>query len=110
MKFCPAHIKALVKSETKYGPRYDCPVSGCTVMCWNGKTSLPADQETRDARIEAHDSFDALWKGQKHKRGYYYGKLADYLGLSPQETHIGMFDIETCKRVVGFAKLMRQEA
>ena len=102
--YCPKHNKELIGKTTKFGMRYDCPVEDCTVMCWGGDTSTPADQETRNARKKAHTAFDFLWKGQKSKRGYYYGQLKEYLGIEPKDNHIGMFDIEMCNKVIQFVK------
>jgi DNA (cytosine-5)-methyltransferase 1 len=51
---CPTHQERLMACHTRYGVRMACPVDGCTVACWDGATSTPADQETRDARIAAH--------------------------------------------------------
>ncbi len=42
---CPEHNCVLVPNKTKYGTRWSCPVDRCTVVCWGGKTSTPANQE-----------------------------------------------------------------
>ena len=101
---CPNHKSKLIPQKTKYGIRYNCPEQGCTVACWDGSTSSPADYETRQARIEAHDFFDYLWKHGLFKRKEIYKKLADFLGLKGKDTHIGQFDKETALKVRGFAE------
>ena len=101
-RICPTHNKELVSKKTQYGIRYSCPVGLCSVVVWNGSTSTPADYETRQARIAAHDSFDKLWKSGMFKRSEAYKQLSQHLGLSKKETHIGYFDIETCSEVIYF--------
>ncbi len=62
IKICPEHNCLLESHKTQFGVRFQCPMAGCTVACWDGSTSTPADYETRQARIAAHDPFDYLWK------------------------------------------------
>lgn len=51
------------------------------------------------ARMDAHGSFDMLWKGGSMSRSEAYRWLADQLDLAPEDCHIGFFDAETCDRV-----------
>ena len=100
---CTIHsARELELTRTKFGIRYSCPVGGCTVVLWNGSTSTPADFATRQARIEAHSWFDALWQSGLFSRKKAYKKLAAHLGLSKKKTHIGRFDIEQCKCTIDF--------
>lgn len=73
-------------------------------MLWDGSTSTPADYETRQARIEAHDAFDELWRSGMFTRREAYAKLARFLQLSRRETHIGHFNIEQCRRTSDFCR------
>lgn len=101
--FCTKHRQTRLKpTDTKYGLRYSCPVEGCTVVLWDGSTSTPADYETRQARIEAHSWFDALWQSGIFTRKKAYKKLAAHLGLSPRKTHIGHFNKDQCQRTIDF--------
>lgn len=64
-----------------------------------------ANAELREAKTAAHNAFDPFWKfnefhGQKLKRSQAYKWLAERLGIEVEQCHIGMFDVETCKRVV----------
>jgi hypothetical protein len=59
-----------------------------------------ANAELRRAKQAAHAAFDPLWKSGQMSRKEAYAKLAEKMGLTPQETHIGMFDVEQCKTVV----------
>lgn len=102
-KACPIHSIALAEKPTRFGIRYSCPREGCTVACWSGDTSTPADAETRAVRIQAHGAFDAPWKSGKVRRTALYRRLSEYLGVPVEKTHIGMFDRETCLKVLEFA-------
>lgn len=67
----------------------------------------PAGPRTRKARSEAHAYFDALYKevgrrkpegGSPRKRGYRW--LSEKMNIRPEDCHIGMMNINECKRVV----------
>jgi len=47
----------------------------------------------------AHNAFDRLWRDGGN-RGAAYAWLAEALGVSRTDCHIGMFDSEMCMRVV----------
>jgi len=101
---CPKHLCKLKSKKTRFGNRLSCPEPGCTVVCWDGRTSTPADFETRQARYAAHVAFDPLWKGGLMTKGIAYKQLGEYMGLPQKETHIGHFDIEQCNRVIAFCE------
>lgn len=63
-----------------------------------------ADKKLRSAKKEAHFYFDQLWKKYKTNRGFLYQCLSDYLEIPPEFTHIGMFKVETCKKVTNWSK------
>jgi hypothetical protein len=99
---CPAHAVALAGTPTRYGVRWGCPVEGCTVVCWAGGTSTPADAETRVLRHRCHELFDPRWRDRTHfrsRRGAYKW-LADVMGVPAEKAHIGMFDRAQCERLL----------
>lgn len=102
---CPIHRTAMERTKTRYGYRYDCMKPGCTMMCWGGETSTPADQETRDARIKAHALFDSL----DMSKGQRYRWLQKEMNLSPQKAHIGMFSATQCSELIEKIKQAGQE-
>lgn len=59
-----------------------------------------ANARLRFWKMTAHDAFDPLWKDGAKTRRQAYQYLADKLGIDRNDCHIGMFDVETCKRVV----------
>lgn len=70
-----------------------------------------ADKKLRHAKICAHDSFDKLVeckvyagtrKSRARKKGYKW--LSDQMGIAPEDTHIGMFDVDQCNQVVALCK------
>lgn len=68
-----------------------------------------ANAELRAWKSKAHTAFDPLWKRKMikdscsktkaRKAGYKW--LSGELGVEPKDCHIGMFDVDMCKRVVG---------
>lgn len=74
-----------------------------------GKKSLGtiANKKTRMIRHAAHSIFDQLWmrgKKRRTKRKLWYEKLSEYMNLDIDDTHIGMFDYNQCKKVIEFSK------
>jgi hypothetical protein len=106
IKLCPNHSVPLRLETTAYGGRWQCTVSGCDVACWDGSTSTPADGETRRVRHETHQLFDPIWqkpgvfpgkRGLRRKQAYRW--LAETMGLTRDDAHIGMFSREQCEQV-----------
>lgn len=107
---CPEHNIALVYTKTRYGPRGQCPIGGCTVVDWaKDDTATPANNETRKTRRMAHAVFDNLWRTKKYKRQKLYKELARHLGLAIKETHIGQFNINQCQKTIEFAHSIEEE-
>ena len=73
------------------------------VGCHRG-TSQPlgrlADRALRAAKQAAHQAFDPLWTSGGMSRTDAYRWLAYQLGIEMEACHIGMFDVELCRRVV----------
>lgn len=63
-----------------------------------------ANQELRKLRKECHNLFDRLWLTKKMTRHEAYKWLAKQLGLDVEQCHIGMFDVEQCKKVKEIVK------
>lgn len=70
---------------------------------------IPANKETKEWRIKAHDAFDTLWKCSQitMTRKKAYKLLAQKLGVS--EVHIGESDIPTCARIIQASEEIRAE-
>lgn len=96
-----------------YGPVWACEPCGAWVgVHENSPTCKPlgrlSDARLRAAKIKAHAAFDPVWKrrvDEKHEsrnkaRHWAYKWLADEVGLTVNQCHIGMFDVELCERVV----------
>lgn len=58
-----------------------------------------ANAELRAAKMAAHACFDPLWKNGIMRRSDAYEWLARQLGIHPATCHIGMFDVDRCRRV-----------
>lgn len=106
-----------------YGPVWAC--IGC--MAWvgchkNSKIFAPlgrlANKELREWKIKAHAAFDPFWrrkvvrdntsKGEARRAGYTW--LAEQMGMSKKECHIGFMDVSECKRVVEICEQFRAKA
>jgi hypothetical protein len=59
-----------------------------------------ANKELRRWKNTAHSHFDRLWKDGDMTRGEAYYWLSRRMKLPEDKTHIGMFDLEQCKKVV----------
>lgn len=98
---------------TSYGLAWICgdyPRCDSFVGCHAG-TSRPkgtlANPELRAARKVAHAAFDPRWQRRGGRgRSAAYRWLARQLGLSEDECHVGLMDLEMCRRVVEVVHLM----
>lgn len=64
---------------------------------------IPADNETKGARIRAHAMFDTIWKdagsNQLSRKGA-YAWMRKAMGLTKEQAHIGNFDKTQCEQLV----------
>ena len=56
--------------------------------------------ELRGLKMAAHKAFDPLWSSGKMSRAKAYKWLGKRLNLTPENTHIGMFDEQMCREVI----------
>ena len=63
-----------------------------------------ANAELRGWKQRVHQAFDPLWQDGQMSRSKAYSWAAEALGLPKNLTHIGMFDVETCKRLIAAAQ------
>jgi hypothetical protein len=70
-----------------------------------------ANKELRNAKKDAHSVFDQLWAikvsagySKSESRAKAYKWLSDEMGIPSEKTHIGMFDVEQCNKVVDLCK------
>lgn len=88
-----------------YGMVYLCRPCDAYVGVHNG-TDTPlgrlANRDLRRWRNRAHAAFDPLWQQGRYRRrrNDAYAWLAGKMGLTKEETHIAMFDVEQCKQVI----------
>ena len=50
-----------------------------------------------------HDAFDRIWMKKHCTREEAYGHLSNAIGIPINYTHIGMFNIKTCKKAINWA-------
>lgn len=68
-----------------------------------------ANKSLREAKREAHEHFDKLWKEGHLKRKHAYLLMSLYLGIPPEYTHIGMFKESTCREVTEWSKFIYKQ-
>lgn len=73
------------------------------------KTGQPlgrlANAELRGWRKKAHVAFDPLWKDDgRFTRKEAYARLATHMGITTDQCHIAMFDVEQCQQVIAFGQ------
>lgn len=61
---------------------------------------IPANEETKLARVQAHAVFDRLWKTGTMSRKQAYVHMRELMGLSKDNAHIGKFTKEQCDRLI----------
>ena len=105
-----------VDSKTIYGKSYGkvyfCKRCDAYVGVHRG-TDKPlgrlANKELRYWKVKAHEAFDPLWKSKRKTRSEAYAWLALQMDLCAEDCHIGMFDVEQCKKVVEICLKHRME-
>lgn len=129
---CPYCERASVLTDSaavygrSYGPIYLCRPCDAYVGCHKGTNKALgrlANKELRQWKIKAHAAFDPLWQRKFAKKrresGPTYRKcfarnsgykwLSEQLGIDREHCHIGMFDVEQCKRVVEICQSIRRK-
>lgn len=87
-----------------YGMIYLC--RPCDAYCGTHKSDQTtalgrlANKELRFWKKQAHAAFDPLWKSGLMQRNDAYTWLSQKMETERDLTHIGMFDVDQCKRVV----------
>ncbi len=104
-------VLMVFREVSKFGPFYGCPrFPECKASHGahpdGAPLGVPANKATKDARVEAHSWFDKLWKGQSGlmNRRAAYSWMQQAMGMTPEQAHIGHFDIPTCTRLVELVK------
>lgn len=101
----------LVTGEEVYPHRNDlydkyfwlCKNCNAYVGCHPGSTNplgRLANAELRKFKSAVHRVFDPIWKSKKKKRKEAYKWLSEKLNITFSECHIGMFDVDTCKKAI----------
>lgn len=97
------YVDSKVVYGRSYGMIYLCRKCDAYVGVHKG-TDNPlgrlANKELRYWKMAAHAAFDPLWQSGRMKRNDAYAWLAEQMGLMPEGTHIGMFDVAQCKTVI----------
>lgn len=104
---CPDCGSKMVLRHTRFGPGWLCRRYGEGCRGAHGAhpdgtpLGTPCRAELRKLRMDAHKSFDALWKGKmKRARGRAYVWLEQALKLGKGQAHVGLFGEDECKKLL----------
>lgn len=103
------YVDSRVVYGKSYGMMYLCRRCDAYVGVHRGsdkpKGSL-ANAELRYWRKRAHAAFDPIWQIGRfcRRRNEAYTWLGKRMGLPTRKTHIGMFDVIQCKKVIEIIK------
>lgn len=68
-----------------------------------------ADRRLRELKRQAHEAFDPIWKEGHLPRSAAYEILSTAFGLPPEQTHIGMFDEELCRKAIKLSGIIYKQ-
>jgi hypothetical protein len=97
--------------QRDYGPTWTCTPCGAWVGTHPGTENALgglANAELRAAKQAAHAAFDPLWQrkirrdkcSKRQARNAGYAWLAGQLGIPVKKCHIGMMNLDECRKVV----------
>ena len=99
---------AIVYGGVSYGMIWYCQDCQAWVGVHRGtRTPLGrlANAQLRKWKRAAHAEFEPIWRGKsRFTRRAAYAWLSDEMGLPPEKTHIGMFDIDQCRKCIDICK------
>lgn len=102
-----------IYKRRSYGWAWWCEPCDAHVGC-HKKTYTPlgrlANRELRHWKQEAHKAFDPLWKSSAMRRADAYKLMQSLMGMTPDEAHIGEFDVEQCQKLIRLLKETQQRA
>ena len=108
---CPycGNLATYMTSFEFYGKRYSSNLYGCEPcdarVGTHGKGKRPlgtlADGQLRNLRKMCHAKIDPAWKKGGVRRRAVYSRLARKMGLPSKEAHIGLFNVDQCRRLLG---------
>ncbi len=69
-----------------------------------GSRATMANRYLRSLRIKAHEALDPLWSTKLMTRNEVYTWLSEALDKPSEACHIGLFDINTCVKVIDLSE------
>jgi zinc-finger-containing domain len=87
-----------------FGPQYACEPCQAWVGCHPGTTKplgRLANKELRGWKGRAHAAFDPLWQSKRMTRHEAYAHMQKLMKMTPDQAHIGLFDVAECQRLIG---------
>lgn len=112
---CPDCGKTMVRRVGPYGDFYgcsgypNCKATHCVHQATGKPLGIPANKDTRQARMAAHTSLDVFWKEHGYHRRTVYRWLAEKMCIKENECHIGLFSLDQCVLVIELCQEMEKK-
>lgn len=95
----------MVLRDSKHGKFYGCSTfpqcRGTHGAHADGRPlGTPANKETKEARMRAHEAFDQLWRSGRMNRSQAYSWMQRVMSMTKDEAHIGKFSAEQCDKLI----------
>lgn len=109
-RYCGSKVRLRAHPHVeRYGPVYACRDQECGARVGtrgDNKTPVGTMARTRLRfwRRKAHRIFDRIWRDGLMSRAAAYAWLANELGLPAELTHMALFEVERCERVIELSR------
>jgi ssDNA-binding Zn-finger/Zn-ribbon topoisomerase 1 len=106
---CPDCGSNMILRKSKYGYFYGCqdyPETGCKGSVGSKPDgtpiAVPVSMNEKEARINATENFERLWKSGKMDRANSLAWLCNKMNCSRSEAYIARFNIQQCEALIYF--------
>lgn len=108
---CPDCDSNMILRKSKYGYFYGCqdyPITGCNASVGarldGTPVSMPTSMNEKEARINATEELERLWKSGKIQRSETLDWVCQKMECKRSEAYIARFNIQQCEALIFFIK------
>lgn len=112
---CPECGANMILKKSRYGYFYGCqefPETGCRgsvgARLDGTPIAMPISANEKEARVNAIENFERLWKSGKMERQDAFVWLCTKMQCKRSEAHIARFTIQQCEALINFVELELQ--
>jgi len=106
---CPDCGSNMILRKSRYGYFYGCqefPETGCKgsvgARADGTPVAMPTSMTEKEARIDATENFERLWKSGKMDRKDAFVWLCKKMKCQRSEAHIARFTVQQCEALINF--------